>query len=243
MARLRHGPPQPRRASRRVRPERLRGPPARGRRAARDGDLERRRRPPPRPDERREPQPVGVHDRRAGRPRRRGARAARRGRDPRDRHGAALGRAPPDRRRRRHPVRPARPTRRWTRRVELARAFGQRIAERFDLPVFLYAEAATPERAGQAGRRPARPVRGAESGDRPPRPRARLRAEPDAPVGRRRRGRRPAVPHRLQHQPRVAGPSSSRSGSPAGSANPGAGCRGSRRTASSSRSWAAPRSR
>ena len=44
--------------------------------------------------------------------------------------------------------------------VELARAFGERIATGFELPVFLYAERRDAARAGQAGRRPARPVRG-----------------------------------------------------------------------------------
>ena len=48
------------------------------------------------------------------------------------------------------------------------------IATRFDLPVYLYANAATPRRPGEAGRRPARPVRG------PARPRSTQRGrEPD----------------------------------------------------------------
>ena len=88
--------------------------------------------------------------------------------------------------------------------VELARAFGQRIATRFELPVFLYANAATRPGAGQAGRRPARPVRGSQARDRRARPRARLRSVAPPSVGRRRGGRRTAVPDRLQHQSRLA---------------------------------------
>ena len=89
--------------------------------------------------------------------------------------------------------------------VELARAFGERIATRFDLPVYLYAER---RHAGPSGS--SWPTSGAASTRASrreidqPRPRARLRAGADAPVGRRRRGRRAAVPHRLQHQPRLA---------------------------------------
>ena len=87
--------------------------------------------------------------------------------------------------------------------VELARDFGRRIAARFDLPVYLYAEAATAPGAGEARRRPARPVRGAARRDR-----AAAAASPTSarrglhpPAGRCRR--RAAVPHRLQHQPRL----------------------------------------
>ncbi len=54
----------------------------------------------------------------------------------------ALGRAPADRRGRRDPVVPLGDTT-MDEAVELARAFGKRIADRFDLPVYLYAEAAT----------------------------------------------------------------------------------------------------
>ena len=78
---------------------------------------------------------------RAGRPGRGRARGARRRGRPRHRHGRALGRAPPDRRGRRRPVRPAR-RHDDGRGVELARRFGARVAERFDLPVYLYARAA-----------------------------------------------------------------------------------------------------
>ena len=88
--------------------------------------------------------------------------------------------------------------------IELARAFGARIAARFDLPVYLYAAAASRSRSGQAGRRPARPVRGPQ-GSRS----ANHGREPDFgparihPVGRRGGRRRSAVPDRLQHQPRL----------------------------------------
>ena len=56
------------------------------------------------------------------------------------------------------------------------------------------------------------------------RPRARLRPGATPPVGRRGRRRRPAVPDRLQHQPRLATTSSWPSGSPGGSASPAAAC-------------------
>ena len=140
---------------------------------------ERRRRPPPRPDERREPQPLGVHARRAGRPRRRRPRAARRGaRSTRSTwsstRASTRGSGPSTSSR---SCRSA--TRRWTSASSSPGRSGERIAERFDLPVYLYAEAATRPRAGQAGRRPARPVRGAA------RPRSRQRGrEPDfGPAG------------------------------------------------------------
>ena len=122
----------------------------------------------------------------------------------------------------------------------LRRARARRSASgsptRFELPVYLYAQRGHAARAGQAGRRPARPVRGPQGRDRPARPRARLRPVADAPVGRRGRRRRAAVPDRLQHQPRVAATSSSPSGSPGASASRAAGCPGSRPTASGSRS-------
>ena len=127
--------------------------------------------------------------------------------------------------------------------VEIATAFGERIAARFDLPVYLYAEAAQARRAGEARRRQARPVRGPQVGDLAARPRAGLRPAPDASVGRCGRGRCASVPHRLQHQPRIARQGTGRSGSPAGSGSPAAACRRSRPTASSSRSWGGPRSR
>ena len=151
-----------------------------------------------------EPQPVGVHDRRRARAGRRRARAAGRGRDPRDRHGHAT----PASTRGSGPSTSSRSCRSASTTmddcIELARDFGERIATRFDLPVFLYANAATrPERVKLADVR-----RGQYEGlkdeiEEPGR-------EPDfgpaaAPsVGRGGRGRRPTVPDRLQHQPRLA---------------------------------------
>ena len=58
-------------------------------------------------------------------------------------------------------------------------------------------------RPRQAGRRPPRPVRGAEGRDHAQRPPARLRPRADAPAGRGGRRRCPAVPHRVEHQPRL----------------------------------------
>ena len=107
---------------------------------------------------------------------------------------------------------------------------------RFELPVFLYADAALrPDRVKLADVR-----RGQYEGlkaeiDRA-RPRAGLRPGPDAPVGRGGRRRGQAVPHRLQHQPRLRATSTWPSGSPGGSASPAAACPRSRRTASGSRS-------
>ncbi len=87
--------------------------------------------------------------------------------------------------------------------VELARAFGARIASRFDLPVYLYAAAASrSDRVKLADVRRG-PVRGPQGRDRQRGPAARLRPGPDASLGRRRRRRSPAVPDRLQHQPRL----------------------------------------
>ena len=224
---------RPRRPPGRIRPERLRGPPPRRRRAARRRDLGVRRRPPPRPDERRQPQPLGVHARRSGRRRLRRPRAARRRRRSARSTWTSTGASTPGSARSTSSRSCRSATRRWTRRSSSPGAFGERVAERFDLPVYLYARRPRRDRSGQARRRPPRPVRGPQGRDRPARARARPRAGPDAPVGRRDRRRRPAVPHRLQHQPRLATTSSSRSGSPGGSASPAAGCRRSRRTASS----------
>ena len=126
--------------------------------------------------------------------------------------------------------------------VELARAFGKRVAERFDLPVFLYAEAATrSERIKLADVR-----RGQYEG---------LKTEIDQ------RGRQPdfgprrCIPRRGRW-PSARGRSSSpttstsdrrtatsQSASPGGSASPAERCPGSRRTVSSSRSSTAPRCR
>ena len=133
--------------------------------------------------------------------------------------------------------------RRWTTASSSPGPSARGIADRFDLPVYLYANAATrPERVKLADVRRGQ-YEGLKARDRAARPRARLRAGAAAPVGRRGRGRRAAVPDRLQHQPRLAPTSSWPSGSPGGSASRAAACRGSRPTASGSRSSAAPRSR
>ena len=66
--------------------------------------------------------------------------------------------------------------------MDLAREFGARIADRFDLPVYLYARGGAARRPGQARRRAARPVRGPQGRDRAHRPRAGLRAGADAPA-------------------------------------------------------------
>ena len=217
----------------RVRPERVRGPPPRRRRPAggghRDGDgvylLDRTS---DASHNRSVFTMAGEHARSAG------PRAARRGRDPRDRHGRAhrastraSGRSTSSR-----SSRSATTT--MDDCIELARAFGERIADRFELPVYLYAEAATRPDRGQAGRRPPRRLRGParEIGQRGREPG--LRPGPDASVGGRRGGRGAAVPDRLQHQPRHRATSSSPSGSRGGSANPAAACRRSRPTASGS---------
>ncbi len=56
--------------------------------------------------------------------------------------------------------------------VDLARSFGKRIAERFDLPVYLYAKAATrPDRVSPA-RHPSAAIRGPGRPDRDSRLRA-----------------------------------------------------------------------
>ena len=113
--------------------------------------------------------------------------------------------------------------------VELARAFGGRIADRFDLPVYLYAQAAARARARQARRRPAGPVRGPEGRDRPARPRARLRARrgciPRPARSRSGRGRSSSPTTSISSRRRGA----RRSGSRGGSASRAAGCRRSRR--------------
>ena len=189
----------------RIGPERLRGPATRRRRPPRGCHRVGAGRPPPRPDERREPQPLGLHDGRRGRPRpaRRSSASSRRRSTrstwtctPASTRGS--GRSTSSRSCRSAP-------RRWTTASRSPGRSGSGSRPAFDLPVFLYANAATPPGAGQARRRPARPVRGPQGRDRPARARAGLRAGADAPVGRGGRGRGPAVPHRLQHQPRVGG--------------------------------------
>ena len=94
-------------------------------------------------------------------------------------------------------------TRRWTTCIDLARAFGERIATRFELPVYLYARAATrPDREKLADvRRGQYEGLKAEIGQRGREPDFGPAAAP--PIGRRGRGRRAPVPDRLQHQPRL----------------------------------------
>ena len=118
---------------------------------------------------------------------------------------AADRRAPADRRRRRGAVRAPRETT-MDECIAFAREFGRRIAARFDLPVYLYAAAAArPDRVRLADVR-----RGQYEGLRDEiatrGPRARLRAGPDAPARWCDGGRRAAVPHRLEHQPRLGRP-------------------------------------
>ena len=87
--------------------------------------------------------------------------------------------------------------------VDLARAFGARIAEPLRSAGLPVRPRRDPGRSREAGRCPARPVRGPQGRDRPARPRARLRSGPDPSVGRGGGRRRSPVPHRLQHQPRL----------------------------------------
>ena len=88
--------------------------------------------------------------------------------------------------------------------VALARAFGARIADRFDLPVYLYANAASrPDRVKLADIRRGQ-YEGLREGDHGARAGAGFRAGPDTPHGGRGRGRRPALPDCLQHQSRLA---------------------------------------
>ena len=118
--------------------------------------------------------------------------------------------------------------------VALARAFGERIAARFDLPVYLYARAAQrPEREVLADiRTPA--VRGPARADLDARLHARLWA--GAPASHRRRGRRrcAAIPDRLQHQPREPRPGP-------GQGDRQARARANRWAAARSGTWAVPR--
>ena len=87
--------------------------------------------------------------------------------------------------------------------VDLARAFGARIATRHDIPVYLYARA-----AARADRVKLSDVRrgqyeGLRARDRPERSPAGLRARPDASAVWGRGGRGQALPDRLEHQPRL----------------------------------------
>ena len=127
--------------------------------------------------------------------------------------------------------------------VGLARDFGRRIAARFDLPVYLYAAAATrPDRVKLADVR-----RGQYEGLKR-RDRDRAAASPTSA----RRGRIRAAAPPASGRARSSSPGTStsrrttwswRAGSPTGSASRRAACRRSRPRASSSRSSAAPRSR
>ena len=137
---------------------------------------------PARPDERREPQPLGVHAGRRARARVAGARSDGRPGDRRDRHGGAHGRAPADRGRRRHPVRAARRHDDGRRASSWPGPSASGSPPASDLPVYLYAAGRARAGPGQARRRPARPVRGPQGRDRPERPRARLRPGADAPA-------------------------------------------------------------
>ena len=87
--------------ARRIGAQRLRGATARGGRSAGHGHRSRAWRLPAGPHERRQPQPIRVHDRRRARAGQRGPGAARRGGHPRHRHGRPRGRAPAHRRGRR----------------------------------------------------------------------------------------------------------------------------------------------
>ena len=113
--------------------------------------------------------------------------------------------------------------------VALARRFGARVAERFDLPVYLYARAARAARPGEARRRPARPVRGPQGRDRPSTAASRTSGRPGCT---RPPARWPSAPGRSSSPATSTSTpttSSSPSGSRAASANRAAGCRRSRR--------------
>ena len=209
----------------------------------------RARRLPPRPDVRREPQPLGVHGR--GRARARSPQAlerAGRAGARRDRHGDAHGRAPADRRGRRHPVRAARRHDDGRLRRAGPRRSARGSPARWDLP-------GLPLRAGGDPRRPgaSSPTSGAAS-TRASRPRSRTTAASPT-SGPRGCTREPARWPSARGRSSSPGTStstrttsSSPSGSRAASASRAAACRGSRRTGSGSRSRSAairsaPRSR
>ena len=155
--------------ARRIGPERVRRSSARCRRPDGGGDLLGPRCLPARPDERRESQPLGVHDRggarggddRPGEPRR--------DRDPRDRHGRPRRRASAHRRGRCHPVHPARRhDDRCLHRPGAVVRRAHRDPVRYPgLPVRARRHAARPR---EARRRPPRAVRGPACRDRPARP-------------------------------------------------------------------------
>ena len=123
----------------------------------------------------------------------------------RDRHGGAVRRAPANRRGRRRAVRAARRDHAGgVRRVRPRLRPAHRGALR--APRLSLRGCRDRARAGEAGRRAPRPVRGPARGDRDPRPRAGLRPGPDAPARRGDVRRGAAVPHRLEHQPRLGRP-------------------------------------
>ena len=114
-----------------------------------------------------------------------------------------IGRAPADRRGRRHPVRPAR--RHDDGRLRRAGPGVRRADRRALRPARLPVRRR--RRPAPTGCKLADVRRGQYEGLKveidPQRPRARLRARADAPAGRRGGRRRAAVPHRLEHQPRL----------------------------------------
>ncbi len=173
----------------------------------------------------------------------RGARAARRGRDPRDRHGRPQRRAPAHRGRRRHPVRAAR--RHDDGRLRRARPGVRRSGSR---PGSSCRSTCTRKAALRPDRVKLADVRrgqyeGLQGGDRPARPRAGLRAWRGCT---RRPARSPSARGRSSSP--TTSTSSRRtstwpSGSPGASASQAAASRRSRPTASGSRSCAGRRCR
>ena len=157
------------------------------------------RRPPPRPDERRQPQPHGVHPGRRRRCGRVALEAA---------VAVAVDAIDMELHTGEHPrigavdVIPFVPlaTPRWTTASRSPARSAARIAERFELPVYLYARAAMrPDREKLADvRRGQYEGLKAEIGRTPTA--TRLRSDPDPPDRRGGRGRCTAVPDRLQHQ-------------------------------------------
>ena len=122
----------------------------------------------------------------------------------RDRHGRPLGRASADRRGGRDPVRAAR-----RHDDGRGRRAGPRVRRRGSRSGSTCRCTCTPRRPARSDRVKLADVRrgqyeGLKEEIAQPRPGAGFRAGADAPVGRRGRGRGAAVPHRLQHQPRLA---------------------------------------
>ena len=111
-------------------------------------------------------------------------------------------RASAPRRRRRRAVRPDRGRDDGRMRGARARDGGRRSRPRFELPVFLYEDAATTPAAAQSRGHPARRVRRTGREDGVAGVGARLRPAATPPDRRRNGHRRPDAAHRLQHQPR-----------------------------------------